>query len=212
MAYSRSCLLFFSLTLVLFSNQTNARDSYSFNKFHGEEKDQKPNNLVPIQTKENNNEQDNQNPNFIPDSENGYGLYGHEKATYNNKDSNNYKNYEEDNVNYDEDSFSTPSLTQTQESYKNYPKTSEVYDKNDKGYGNNVERQGMSDTRFMANGNYYFDLDDDRNHGRFYKKHRYNYNHYHEKDSSFKNPYDSENKMSQEFEMFGEGQGDKFTP
>ncbi|KAG2285627.1 hypothetical protein Bca52824_045231 [Brassica carinata] len=202
----------------------------------------------------------------MPETETGYGLYGRE-TTYNNNE-NQFKNKKYDeNVNYVDDSFSTPSLSQTQESYKNYgdnyPKTTESYDENNKdssyyenfngygpekrekeaykgysnnkdssyygnsngygtdnrekeaykGYGNNVERQGMSDTRFMANGKYYYDLDDDRNHGRFYQKHYYNYNptNYNE-DSSFKNPYSSKNKMNEQSEMFGEGQGDQFTP
>ncbi|ESQ51990.1 hypothetical protein EUTSA_v10017182mg [Eutrema salsugineum] len=237
MAFSnRSGLFFFVLTLLLFSIRINARDSYSFGKFQRENPtDKNPNNLVPIQTNEKNG-QDNQNPTFIPESENGYGLYGHETTYNNNEDQ--LKN--DENVSYD-DSFSTPSLSQTQESYKkyweNYPRTTESYDENNKdtsyyensngygkekrgkeaykGYRNNVERQGMSDTRFMANGNYYFDLDDDRNHGRFYQKHQYNYNPtvYNEKDSSFKNPYSSKNMMNQQSEMFGAEQGDyQFTP
>jgi hypothetical protein len=234
-----SQLFFFFLTLLLFFTQLNARDSYSFGKFQTENpKDQNPNNLVPVQTNET-NEQDDQNPTFLPESENGYGLYGHE-TTYNNNEELNNKNYEE-NVNYG-DSFSTPSLSQTQESYKNYeenyPKTRESYDGSnkdtsyyensngygtekreketydDKSYSDNVERQGMSDTRFMANGNYYFDLDDDRNHGRFYQNHHYNSNPmgYKEKDSSFKNQYNSKNMMNQQSDMFEEDQGDQFTP
>lgn len=239
MAFStRSSLFFFFLTFLLPSTQINARDSYSFGKFQRETpKDQNPNNLVPIQTNET-NEQDDQNPAFIPQSENGYGLYGHE-TTYNNNEELNNKKYDE-NVNYD-DSFSTPSLTQTQESYtnygENYPKTTESYDDNNnkdtsyyenpngyererrgkeayKGYSNNVERQGMSDTRFMANGKYYFDLDDDRNHGRFYQKNYYNYKptDYNEGESNFKHQYNSKNMMNQQSQMFGEEQTDHFTP
>ncbi|CAH2059509.1 unnamed protein product [Thlaspi arvense] len=233
MAFStRSGIFFFFVTFLLFSTQINARDIYSFGKFHREDpKDQNPN-LVPVQTNEK-NEQDDQNPSFIPESESGYGLYGHE-TTYSNNEELDNKRYDE-NVNYDDSSFSTPSLTQTQESYKNYgenyPQT--TYDENNKdtsyyensngygrereaykGYSKNVERQGMSDTRFMANGNYYFDLDDDRNHGRFYQKQHYNYKPtgYNEKESSFKNAYNSKNMMNQQSETFGEEQGDQFTP
>ncbi|XP_010509818.1 PREDICTED: protein E6-like isoform X1 [Camelina sativa] len=265
MAFSTiACLFFFCLTLVLFSTQINARDSYSFGKFQRENPtDQNPNSLVPNQTNEK-KEQDDQNPAFIPQSENGYGLYGHE-TTYNNNEETLNNNKNEETVNYD-DSFSTPSLSetdQTQESYKNYrdsyPKPTEIYDNNNKdtvyygnpdtygtdkrekeaykgysnkdtsyygnpnsygtekrekeaykGYSNNVERQGMSDTRYMANGKYYYDLDDDRNHGSFYQNHYYNYKPtgYNEKKSNFKNPYDS----NQQPEMFGEEQGDQFTP
>ncbi|CAH8365620.1 unnamed protein product [Eruca vesicaria subsp. sativa] len=265
---TRSGLFFLFLTLLLFSNQLNARDSYSFGKFQSQyPNEQNPNNLQTNET----NEQENQNPPFMPETENGYGLYGQETTYNNNEDQLNNKKYD--------DSFSTPSLSQTQESYKtyedNYPKTTESYNKNNKyssyyensngyrpekeaytsysnnverqemsdksykennkdssydensngygpekrekegykGYRNNVERQGMSDTRFMANGKYYYDLDDDRNHGRFYQKHYYNYKptKYNE-DSSFKNPYSSKNMMNEETEMFGEAQGDQFTP
>lgn len=271
MAFSTRSRLFFFLflTLILFSTQSNARDSYSFGKFHREyPKEQNPNNLQTNET----SEQDDQNPPFIPETENGYGLYGQETTSNNNEDQFKNNKYDE-TVNYD-DSFSTPSLSQTQESYKtygdSYPKTTESYDENKKdssyysngygpenkeeaykgysnnverqgmsdksyyennkdssygyepekrekeaykGYSNNVERQGMSDTRFMANGKYYYDLDDDRNHGRFYQKHFYNYNptNYNE-DSSFKNPYSSKNTMNGQSEMFDEGQGDQFTP
>ncbi|KAJ0259819.1 E6-like protein [Hirschfeldia incana] len=279
MAFSTISRLFFVfLALTLFSTQINARDSYSFGKSQREyPKEQNPNNLQTNET----SEQEDQNPPFMPQTENGYGLYGQE-ATYNsNEDQFKNKKYDE-NVNYD-DSFSTPSLSETQESFKtygdNYPKTTESYDENNKdssfyensngygpekrekeaykgyysnnverqrmsdksnyennkdssyyenyngyepekvekeaykGYRNNVERQGMSDTRFMANGKYYYDLDDDRNHGRFYQKHYYNYNptNYNE-DSSFKKPYSSKNMMNEQSEMFGEGQGNQFTP
>ncbi|KAJ4903544.1 hypothetical protein Rs2_17495 [Raphanus sativus] len=266
MAFSTRSRFFFFLflTLILFSTQSNARDSYSFGKFHREyPKEQNPNNLQTNET----SEQDDQNPPFMPETENGYGLYGQETTHNNNEDQFKNNKYDE-NVNYD-DSFSTPSLSQTQESYKNYgdnyPKTTESYNENNKdssyyensngygpekreegykgynverqgmsdksyyensnayrpekreeaykGYENNVERQGMSDTRFMANGKYFYDLDDDRNHGRFYQKHFYNYNptNYNE-DSSFKNPYSSKNMVNGKSEMFGEEQGDQFTP
>ncbi|KAF3559316.1 hypothetical protein F2Q69_00017249 [Brassica cretica] len=269
MAFStRSRLFLLFLTLLPFSTQINARESYSFGKFQREyPKDQNPNNLQTNET----SEQDDQNPPFMPQSENGYGLYGQETIYNNNEDQFNNKKYDE-NVNYD-DSFSTPSLSQTQESYKtygdSYPKTTESYNENNKdtsyyensngygpenrekeaykgygnnverqrmsdksyyensngygpekrekeaykGYRNNVERQGMSDTRFMANGKYYYDLDDDRNHGRFYQKHYYNYKptNYNE-DSSFKNSYSSKNMMNERSEMFEEGQGDQFSP
>ncbi|EOA27627.1 hypothetical protein CARUB_v10023775mg [Capsella rubella] len=288
MAFSTSSCIFL-LTLVLFSTQISARDSYSFGKFQREiPTDQNPNSLVPNQTNEK-KEQDDQNPAFIPQSENGYGLYGHETTYNNNEELNNNKDGEK--VNYD-DSFSTPSLSetdQTHESYKNYkesyPKTTEIYDDNKdtiyygnpdtygtdkrekeaykgygnkdtsyygnsntygtdkrekeaykgygnkdtsyygnsntygaekgekeayKGYSNNVERQGMSDTRYMANGKYYYDLDDDRNHGSYYQNQYNSYKptDYNEKKPNFKNPYDS----NQQPDMFGEEQGEQFTP
>ncbi|KAJ4894751.1 hypothetical protein Rs2_21545 [Raphanus sativus] len=170
--------------------------------------------------------------------------------------------------------FSTPSLSETKESYNNYdakyPKKTESYDNNRynneefnnnkydenfneesysennedkrsfynsnaygteleretpyKGYGHNLERQGMSDTRFMEKGNYYYDLYNDRNHGHFYRKphqkspngYSYGNNNYNsEEEKSFKDPYNSKwekNMMNGQPEGFVEEQGDQFKP
>lgn len=64
----------------------------------------------------------------------------------------------------------------------------------------------MSDMRFMVNGKYYYDFDDDRNYGCFYQKYYYNDNfiNYNE-DLSLKNLYSFKNMMNEWFEMFGEG-------
>ncbi|CAN6816842.1 unnamed protein product [Brassica oleracea var. botrytis] len=275
MAFStRTSLLFFT-TLVLLSTQINARDSYFFGKFHRESpKDQNANNVLPLKTSQKttikesfpNKKDQEQDPTFVPESENGYGLYGHE-TTYNN------------NNKYDEkfsgETFSTPSLSETEVSYNNYdekyPKKS--YDNNEefnkkydehvkeesfsennedkrsfynsnaygteleretpyKGYSHNMERQGMSDTRFMEKGNYYYDLYNDRNHGHFYRKphqkspagyysatennYDQSYNNYNnEEENSFKDPYNSKwekNMMNEPPEEFAEEQGDQFKP
>ncbi|KAF8053242.1 hypothetical protein N665_1444s0014 [Sinapis alba] len=224
MAFStRTSLFFFFTTLVLLSTQINARDSYFFGKFHRESsKDQHPNNVLPLKTSQKttveesipNKKDQEQDPTFVPESENGYGLYGHE-TTYNN----NKEEFNNNNNKYDEkfngETFSTPRLSETEESYNNYdekyPKKTESYNNNEefnekydenvkeesfsennedkrsfynsnaygteleretpyKGYSYNMERQGMSDTRFMEKGNYYYDLYNDRNHGHFYRK------------------------------------------
>ncbi|ESQ34011.1 hypothetical protein EUTSA_v10008366mg [Eutrema salsugineum] len=290
MAFStRSSLFFIFTTLVLLSTQTNARDSYFFGKFHRESpKAQNPNNVLPLETSEktsveesmpNKNEQE-QDPTFVPESENGYGLYGHETTYNNNKEEfNNNNKYDEK---FNGETFSTPSLSETEESYdsydEKYPKKTESYDSNGynneevnnkynenvkeesfpennedkrsfynsnaygteleretpyKGYSHNLERQGMSDTRYMAKGNYYYDLYNDRNHGHFYRKpHRkspagyysspatennydqtYSYNN--EEEKSFKDPYNSKwenNMMNKQPEEFVEEQGDQFKP
>ncbi|KAJ4879892.1 hypothetical protein Rs2_36946 [Raphanus sativus] len=103
-----------------------------------------------------------------------------------------------------------------------------------KGYSHNMERQGMSDTRFMEKGNYYYDLYNDRNHGHFYRKphqkspagyyssqatennYDQSYNNYNnEEEKSFKDPYNSKwekNMMNEQPEEFDEEQGDQFKP
>ncbi|KAF3606621.1 hypothetical protein DY000_02047258 [Brassica cretica] len=264
MAFSTGSSLFVCFTtLVLLSTQINARESYFFGKFHRESpKDQNPNNVLPLETSD--KKEQEQDPTFVPESENGYGLYGHEN-TYNN---NNKEEFNNNNNKYDEkfngETFSTPSLSETEESYnnyeENYPKKTESYDNNRynneefnnkydenfkeefnnnkydennnenkrgiynsnaygteleretpyKGYSHNLERQGMSDTRFMEKGNYYYDLYNDRNHGHFYHN---NYNN--EEEKSFKDQYNSKwekNMMNKQPEEFVEEQGDQFKP
>ncbi|CAH8299090.1 unnamed protein product [Eruca vesicaria subsp. sativa] len=292
MAFStRSSIFFFFTTLVLLSTQINARDSYFFGKFHRETtKDQNPNNVLPLETSEKttveesfpNKKEQEQDPTFLPQSENGYGLYGHETTYNNNKEEfNNNNKYDEK---FNGETFSTPTLSETEESYNNYdekyPKKTESYDNNEefnnnkydenvkeksfsknnedkrsfynsnayeteleletpyKGYSHNLERQGMSDTRFMEKGNYYYDLYNDRNHGHFYRKphqkspagyyssptteNRYyqsysygNNNYNSEEEKRFKDQYNSKwekNMMNEQQEEFAEEQGDQFKP
>ncbi|KAF8107871.1 hypothetical protein N665_0116s0076 [Sinapis alba] len=258
MAFSTRSSIFFFTTLVLFSTQINARDSYFFGKFHRESpKDQNPNNVLPLETSEkttveesfpNKKEQEVLDPTFLPESENGYGLYGHETTYNDNKDEFNNNKYDE-KVNGE--TFSTPSLSETEESYNNYdekyPKKTESYDNNEefnnnnnkydenvkeesysennedkrsfynsnaygteleretpyKGYSHKMERQGMSDTRFMEKGNYY-------------QSYSYGNNNYNsEEEKSFKDPYNSKwekNMMNEQPEGFVEEQGDQFKP
>ncbi|AAF16754.1 F3M18.16 [Arabidopsis thaliana] len=335
MAFStRGSLLFFFTTLVLLSTQIHARDSYFFGKFHRESpKDQNPNSFIPLETSEKttveesvlNKKEQEQDPTFVPESGNGYGLYGHE-TTYNNNNDNkeefNNNNKNDEKVN--SKTFSTPSLSETEESFnnyeENYPKKTEnygtkgynneefnnnnnkydanfkeefnnnkydenyakeefnnnnnnnnynykydenvkeesfpennednkknVYNSNAygteleretpyKGYSHNLERQGMSDTRFMEKGSYYYDLYNDRNHGHYYRKSHskspagyysspatetnyeqqsYSYGNNNE-ENSFKDPYNSKwekNLMNEQPEEFVEEQGtNQFKP
>uniref|UniRef100_A0A1J3I3J3 Protein E6 n=1 Tax=Noccaea caerulescens TaxID=107243 RepID=A0A1J3I3J3_NOCCA len=295
MAFStRSSLFFFFTTLALLSTQINARDSYFFGKFHRESsKDQNPNNVLPLETSEKttveesipNEKEQEQDPTFVPESGNGYGLYGHE-TTYNNKEEFNNNNKYDDKVNGE--TFSTPSLSETEESYNSYdekyPKKAERYNNNRynneefnnnkydenvkeesfsgnnedkrsfynsnaygteleretpyKGYSHNLEKQGMSDTRFMEKGKYYYDLYNAKNHGHFYRKphqkspagyytapatesnydQTYSYgnnNNNNEEEKSFKDPYNSKwenNMMNEQPEEFVEEQVDQFKP
>ncbi|CAH8355439.1 unnamed protein product [Eruca vesicaria subsp. sativa] len=295
MAFStRTSIFFFFTTLVLLSTQINARDSYFFGKFHRESpKDQNSNNVLPLKTSQKttveqsfpNKKEQEQDPTFVPESENGYGLYGHE-TTYNNNKEELFNNNKYDEK-FNGETFSTPSLSETEESsYNNYeesyPKKTENYDNNRynneefnnnkydenvkeesfsennedkrnfynsnaygteleretpyKGYSHNMERQGMSDTRFMEKGNYYYDLYNDRNHGHFYRKphqkspggyystqatennnfdQSYSYGNNNEEEKSFKDPYNSKwekNMMNEQPEGFVEEQGDQFKP
>ncbi|KAJ0229374.1 F36 [Hirschfeldia incana] len=303
MAFSTRSSIFFFTTLVLLSTQINARDSYFFGKFHRESpKDQYPNNVLPLETSEKatveesfpKKKEKELDPTFLPDSENGYGLYGHETTYNNNKEEFNNNNNNNNNKNDDEkfngETFSTPSLSETEESYNNndqmYPKKTESYENNRynneefnnnnkyddnvkeesfsennedkrsfynsnaygteseretpyKGYSHNMEeRQGMSDTRFMEKGNYYYDLYNDRNHGHFYRKHHqkipsgyysspatensydqsysYGNNNYNsEEEKNFKDPYNSKwekNMMNEQPEESVQEQGDQFKP
>ncbi|CAN8291013.1 unnamed protein product [Cochlearia groenlandica] len=338
---SCSLFLFFTTLVILLSTQTHARDSYFFGKFHRDSsKDQNPLETTEKTTLDESlpnkkDQEQEQDLTFVPESENGYGLYGHE-TTYNNKeDFNNdnkkynekvnghesfstpslsekeettYNNYEEkyprktnsydnngyynneeefnnNNKKFDEkvnghETFSTPSLREKEEStYNNYdenyaPKKtyngyynnneeefngdnkyderakeeeSKYYNTNAyygtelereapyKGYNdehNNLERQGMSDTRFMEKGNYYYDLYNDKNHGHYYKKpHRkspagyytspattensfdqsYSYgnkNNEEEEEKGFKDPYNA----TWEKNVMDVEQGDQFKP
>ncbi|CAN8313491.1 unnamed protein product [Cochlearia groenlandica] len=152
MAFSTKTSLFFFLVTTL-ALQIHARDSYFFGKFHRETpKDQNPNNnVLPLETSEkttvqesiHNKKDQEQDPTFVPESENGYGLYGHETTYNNNKEefSNNNNNKYNEKVNGE--IFSTPSLSETEESYNNknkydekYPKKIDSYDQN--GYNNEV--------------------------------------------------------------------------
>ncbi|KAJ0233728.1 F36 [Hirschfeldia incana] len=271
MAFSTRTSFFFFTTLVLLSTQINARDSYFFGKFHRESsKDQNPNNVLPLKTSQKmtveesfpNKKDQEQDPTFVPESGNGYGLYGHD-TTYSNKkeEFNNNNKYDEK---FNGETFSTPRLSETEESYNNYdekyPKKTESYDNNEefnkkfdenvkeesfsnaygtelerempyKSYSHNTERQGMSDTRFMEKGNYYYDLYNDRNHGHFYRKshqkspvgyysslateNNYDQSYNNEDEKSFRDPYNSKwekNMMNEQPEEFVEEQGDQFKP
>ncbi|CAL9216557.1 unnamed protein product [Arabidopsis halleri] len=330
----RTSLFFFFTTLVLLSTQIHARDSYFFGKFHRESpKDQNPNSFIPLETSEKttveesvpNKKEQEQDPTFVPESENGYGLYGHETTYNNNKEEFNNNNKNDEKVN--SKTFSTPSLSETEESFNNYdekyPNKAESYGTNGynneefnnnnnnnnnkydanfkeefnnnkydenyakeefnnnnnnnnykydanfkeesfpennedskrnvynsnaygteleretpyKGYSHNLERQGMSDTRFMEKGSYYYDLYNDRNHGHYYRKphtkspagyysspatetnyeqQSYSYGNNNNEENSFKDPYNSKwekNMMNEQPEEFVEEQGtNKFNP
>ncbi|KAG2320714.1 hypothetical protein Bca52824_013927 [Brassica carinata] len=162
MAFSIRSSIFLFTTLVLLSTQINARDSYFFGKFHRESpKDQNPNNVLPLENSEkttveesfpNKKEQEVLDPTFLPESENGYGLYGHETTNNNNKEEFNNNNKYDEKVNGE--TFSTPSLSKTEESYNNYdekyPNKAENYDNNE-AFSNNKYDENVNDESFSEN-------------------------------------------------------------
>ena len=134
-----------------------------------------------------------QEPRFIPETQNGYGLYGHEsgqlppstttKETYepyvtpvryhpdepynsipeSNNNNNNNKNtfyynknsYETEQKNFGEAMFTEKGWSTNEKKNNNY------YNGNN-GY-NNGEKKGMSDTRYLENGRYYYDVKNENN-------------------------------------------------
>ncbi|XP_022724334.1 protein E6-like [Durio zibethinus] len=131
-----------------------------------------------------------QEPRFIPETQNGYGLYGHGSgqlppstttttketyepyvtpvryhpdepynsipASYNNNNKNTYyynkNSYETEQENFGKARFTEKGWSTEENKNNNY------YN----GY-NNGEKQGMSDTRYLENGRYYYDVKNENN-------------------------------------------------
>ncbi|XP_039004257.1 protein E6-like isoform X2 [Hibiscus syriacus] len=95
-----------------------------------------------------------QQPRFIPETENGYGLYGHgtgtDQPSFTTKET-----YEP---------YATPVKYHPDEPYNSIPESSSN-NKNTYYYNNrnNGEKQGMSDTRYLENGKYYYDVKSESN-------------------------------------------------
>ncbi|KAL4333344.1 hypothetical protein GQ457_07G029210 [Hibiscus cannabinus] len=129
-------------------------------------------------------EQEEQEPRFVPETQNGYGLYGHEtgagEPSFTTKET-----YEP---------YVTPVKYHPDEPYNSIPESSSnnknAYDSTaqqnlgdatftEKGWstkenqntntnnyysnGNNGEKQGLSDTRYLENGKYYYDVKSENN-------------------------------------------------
>ncbi|CAF2262260.1 hypothetical protein BRARA_H03075 [Brassica rapa] len=75
-------------------------------------------------------------------------------ATFDQEKSNNQLPEE-----FEEEEESQEDLSEQKDKYNNngYTYTTNNYNDNRRGYGNEEERQGMSDTRFMENGKYFYD-------------------------------------------------------
>ncbi|XP_052203492.1 uncharacterized protein LOC127808858 [Diospyros lotus] len=77
-----------------------------------------------------------QEPSFIPDTQNGYGLYGHEPEQL-------------------PPTTAAATTTSTNNNNENY------YNNGASNY--NTQKQGMSDTRFLENGKYFYDMNSEKN-------------------------------------------------
>lgn len=169
-------LLFTTLLLPL---HTIARDSEFFSKVtHFNKETQIPNKEDSTTTVT--NKPEDQQPPFIPQTENSYGLYGHESdhlptttAATNSEFENNNKYYNNDAYNtkfYNKDPFANNQneLSDTkynEQGYMNYNSMMEKQNNNERPFHNNnnnnyynVEKQGMSDTRFLEGGKYFHDI------------------------------------------------------
>jgi len=225
-------LISFLFLLTIFSKQIHARESQFFSKVGATT-------ATPSTTTiNNNNVQDKTLPNkeeesfnkqeldpaFIPDTQNGYGLYGQESSqfptttkltnapyttttyqpyktqtqtqeTYTNyptdsttttTTNNHYNNnaYEEQQQNFGETSLQESEYTNmgNQNSNKYYnganSNNNNKYYNGAKSY-NNDEKQGMSDTRYLEHGKYYYDVNNENSNyypNQYQQNSRNNYN------------------------------------
>ncbi|CAL0300912.1 unnamed protein product [Lupinus luteus] len=195
---------FFFLATLLFPLQIIARESHFFSKIPHSNNNVKETELPKKEEPENKPEEQ---PVFIPETENSYGLYGHE-STQNPSTGSSYEPYETEfqhtskNPNKyhhsynNNDAFNTNqneelSNTKLSDNYRNNYYNKDAYDGNQnelsdtkhtegeynsmgnqhdykKHYYNNNnaannnmyngEKQGMSDTRFLDGGKYFYDL------------------------------------------------------
>ncbi|GMI82339.1 hypothetical protein HRI_001903200 [Hibiscus trionum] len=174
---SSSKLISILLLFALFSMQIHAREFFS--KVNTNEKETTTREQEHAsQTTQNSEEQE---PRFIPETQNGYGLYGHGTGTnqpsftanvtpvkyhpdepynsipesssnYNNKNA--YESTEQQNLGNARFTVKEWSIKENQNNY--------YYYNGNNGY-NNGEKQGMSDTRYLENGKYYYDVKSENN-------------------------------------------------
>ncbi|XP_065880154.1 protein E6 [Euphorbia lathyris] len=186
MASSISFSFFFLLSL--FFTQIYARDVQFFSKVSPTT----TTGIIPAKDETFNKQE--QDPSFMQETQNAYGLYGQEQESTQSQFPTTTKLAGKTPTSETPTTTYTPYKSQTQEGYTNYPNSNsnnnyysneqfsdnaygeqqqnsgesnyaadlgnQNYKKNNYyGYNNgnkNVERQGMSDTRFMENGKYYY--------------------------------------------------------
>ncbi|GMI91560.1 hypothetical protein HRI_002825300 [Hibiscus trionum] len=177
--------------LALFSMQIHGREFFS--KIPTANTNEKETTTVATREQEHGTEttqkSEEQEPRFVPETQNGYGLYGHEtgagepsfttKETYEPyvtpvkyhpdepynsipESSSNSKNTHYYNKNAYE-STEQQNLGDVRFTEKEWS-TNENRNNNNNYYnGNNGEKQGMSDTRYLENGKYYHDVKSENN-------------------------------------------------
>ncbi|KAF9683603.1 hypothetical protein SADUNF_Sadunf04G0031100 [Salix dunnii] len=220
------------LFLAIFSSQIHARESQFFSKVSATTATPSTtainyNNVqdktLPSKEEESLNKRE-LDPAFIPDTQNGYGLYGQESSqfptttklvnaphttttyqpyktqtqtqeTYTNyptdtttTTTDNYYNknaYEEQQQNFGETSLQESEYTTTGNQNNNkYYNGANSYSNNNEYYNGansykNDEKQGMSDTRYLENGKYYYDLNNENSNyylNQYQQSSRNNYN------------------------------------
>ena len=224
MAPSAKFIFLFTITL-LFSMQIHARESQFFSKVTNVNNNDKETTTTTLPNKEEMLTKREQQPVFIPQTENGYGLYGHESgqlppttttpttsltnvnggtpytttptnAPYktvfddeeslnkyldsNNHNNNNYNpntntnynpntntNYYYNKNNYQANPNGVRDTRLTQRggytTLANHNNNNNYYNNNNGANMYNAGKQGMSDTRFLENGKYYYDLNTEVN-------------------------------------------------
>lgn len=208
MAPFSNFISFLFFTTLLLSLQINARQSQFFSKVtHAENNGQEK----ELSNKEEPLNKPEKEPLFVPETDNNYGLHGHEsgqfpprttidtaaaatittttyqpykteseeemnkytknKYSYYNKDAYNTNQNDFNNNNYfNKDAYggNQNELGNTRYTYgvynsmSNQNNNNNYYNNNAANRWNNGEKQGMSDTRFMEGGNYYYDVESEK--------------------------------------------------
>lgn len=184
MAPLSNYISFLFFTTLLLPRQTLARDSQFFSKLthFNNNNNNKETEVVPKKELPVTNMPQEQQPAFITETKNSYGLYGHDSETENNKyynnDAYNTKYHNKDvfvnnqnelsDTKYTEEGYNSME-NQNKNNYFNNNAANERYyhnNNNNNNYNNDVanndmyhgEKQGMSDTRFLEGGKYFYDL------------------------------------------------------
>ncbi|XP_057538469.1 protein E6 [Amaranthus tricolor] len=154
------------------------------------------------------NNNNNNNENFNTNNNNEYHeknyateLQGLSSTSYTNNNNNNYENNNNNNYeNYNNNNY---------ENYNNNNNNGEGKFHGGAGYNDVQEKQGMSDTRFMYNGKYFYDLEAE-------KKNNYNpnNNNYMSYSNNYNNNYNNNgyygNKMNNFEEFYNNNNNQKF--
>ncbi|GAU23608.1 hypothetical protein TSUD_385970 [Trifolium subterraneum] len=246
MAPLSNYISFLLLTTLLLPLQTTARDSQFFSKVTHFNKETK----IPNKEESSVTNKPEEQPPFIPQNENSYGLYGHESdhlpstaatttttTNSNFEDTNNYQN-DNNNKYYNNDAYNTKyynkdtfgnnqnelsdtkyneegynSMMEKQNSnnnnqnyhFNNNAANERSFYNNNNNYngGNNMyngEKQGMSDTRFLEGGKYYYDVEYEKYNPTMYSdssREMNNNNWYNNRGNSYNNNYGNNNEYYQ---------------